>query len=224
MSTTPLKPDTDASEALRFPLGSEEVFLWVEPEPARRLRASATDRMEARIRDGVRRRDLTAGTVFTGSRAASVAGVAAIDRTAAARIEPRRRFTLQVVDTADGGDSMVIDPRQGLFHFINVFTIAPDRQDQIVDYFRHTIPAVRKQPGYVATNLLVNAAGTHAVNLGQYERREDFVAIFRQSEVIRAFSQANSFRVLPRIAHLLPVLPRLRLYGVPSPIIGPSVA
>ena len=63
----------------------------------------------------------------------------------------------------------------------------------MIDHSTHTIPAAQVQPDYIATHLLMNADGTLAVNIGQYDTREDFLAIFRQCLVTAAFQEGPSY-------------------------------
>lgn len=222
MPTTVPPPSTNAT--LEFALLQDDLHLSIEREPARRLRATVTSRMQQRLDRLIALGDLTAGCVFTGTKGRNVALLGQLGAREDLAADSARRFTLEVVDHIAGAETMLIDPASPMFHFINVFQVAPGRRDQMVDYFVHTIPAVRAQPGYIATNLLMNADGTRAVNIGQYDTREDFLAIFRQREVIAAFREGPSYKVMPTIAGLFPHLPRLRLYGTPTPVQGQAAA
>lgn len=213
-------PRSDPTTSLQFALGQDDIHLSVEREPARRLQATVTSRMQHRLDRLIALEELTAGCVFTGTKGRNVALLGQLSGRGGLASDSARRYTLEVVDHIDGTETMLIDPASDTFHFINVFHVAPGRRDQMIDYFTHTIPAVQVQPGYIATNLLMNADGTRAVNIGQYDTREDFLAIFRQRMVITAFQEGPSYKVMPTIAGLFPRLPRLRLYGSPTPIQG----
>jgi quinol monooxygenase YgiN len=95
----------------------------------------------------------------------------------------------------------------GLFHFINVFRLTPGKREDFVQYFQHLIPIVGVQPGCVSANLLISLDERHAVNIGQFQTRQDFQAIFRKPRVVLGFAQG----VLRRI---VPGPPRLRQYDL----------
>ena len=116
-------------------------------------------------------------------------------------------YQITVVDHITGQGASHLAIEDGLFHFINVFRLAPGRRDDFVDHFQRIIPIVRVQPGYVSTNLLVSLDARHAVNIGQFKTRHDFLAILRQPRVIMAFAQGFLRRIVWRP-------PRLRLYDL----------
>lgn len=95
----------------------------------------------------------------------------------------------------------------GLFHFINVFRLTPSKRDDFVHYFEHLTRLVRVQPGYVSANLLISLDGYHAVNIGQFQTRQDFQAIFRKPRVTIGFAQGILRRIVPGP-------PRLRQYDL----------
>src|SRR5947209_19219456 len=116
-------------------------------------------------------------------------------------------YQITLVDHIRGQGASRLALEDGLFHFINVFRVASGRRDDFVDYFQRIIPLVRVQPGYVSANLLVSLDAHHAVNIGQFKTRHDFLAIFRQPRVITAFAQGFLRRLVRRP-------PRLRLYDL----------
>lgn len=74
-------------------------------------------------------------------------------------------------------------------------------------YFQRLIPIVRVQPGYVSANLLMSLDGRHAVNIGQFQTRQDFQAIFRKPRVAAGFAQGI-------LRSIVPGPPRLRQYDL----------
>ncbi len=168
------------------------------------------------------RRFVTAAAVLRGTGGRDVAVLTRLDpSTAASRPRPGHPVasgsslhTVEIVDHITDRDFSVIEEGSDLFHFVNVFSVAPGKRDQMVEYFAHTIPYARRQPGYVSTNLLVSANGRQAVNVGQYERREDFLAIVRQPEVIGAFARGYPRRIMRPVLGFIPQPPRLRLYNL----------
>jgi hypothetical protein len=215
--TVPIQAEGGAPGVVLEP-GGVRLHLDVVHEPAKRLRPTSASRLEARLRRMLDRREAEAGAVFEGAGGRNCVLLAAIPATSPSA-DPDLTYHTEVVDHRHGDPRSVVDREGGLFHFVNVFQVASGRRDQMIEYFEHTIPAVRVQPGYVSTNLIVNESGTRAVNIGQYERREDFLAIFRQVPVLRAFAAGPSYKVMPAVLGLLPRLPRLRLYGVPRTVL-----
>lgn len=116
-------------------------------------------------------------------------------------------YQIAIVDHITGQNASHLAIEDGLFHFINVFTLAPGKRDDLIDFFEHTIRIVRVQPGYVSTNLLVSLDARHAVNIGQFKTRQDFLAMSRRPRVLMAFSQGLRRRIVRRP-------PRLRVYDL----------
>lgn len=157
------------------------------------------------------------GAVLRGLGGKDVASIAVLSApTASAGTDghepPPDLYTVEIVDRLTGEKSSVIQENSPLFHFVNVFRVAPGKRDAMIRYLAHTIPYVRRQPGYVSTNLIVSLDGRLAVNVGQYETRRHFLAIFRQPEIIGAFARGFPQRLSPAMLAFLPRPPRLRLY------------
>ncbi len=116
-------------------------------------------------------------------------------------------YQLALVDhiTVQGASHLTIEDE--LFHFINVFALAPGKRDDLIDFFKHTIRIVRMQPGYMSTNLLVSLDNRHAANLGQFRTRQDFLAMTRRPRVLMAFAQGLRRQIVRRS-------PRLRQYDL----------
>ena len=94
-----------------------------------------------------------------------------------------------------------------LFHFINVFRLTPSKRENFVQYFERLNHLVRVQPGFVSANLLVSLDGCHAANIGQFQTRQDFQAIFRNPRITMGFAQGILRRIVPGP-------PRLRQYDL----------
>jgi hypothetical protein len=56
---------------------------------------------------------------------------------------------------------------------------------------------------YVSANLLISLDGCHAANIGQFQTRQDFQAIFRKPRVTMGFAQGI-------LRCIVPEPPRLR--------------
>ena len=116
-------------------------------------------------------------------------------------------YQIALVDHITGQRASRLAMEDGLFHFINVFRLMPSKRDDFVHYFQRLTHIVRAQPGYVSANLLISLDERHAANIGQFQTRQDFQAIFRKPRVMMGFAQG----VLRRI---VPGPPRLRQYDL----------
>lgn len=116
-------------------------------------------------------------------------------------------YQIVLVEHITGQKASRLALSDGLFHFINVFRLTPSKRDDFVHYFEHLTRLVRVQPGFVSANLLMSLDGYHAVNIGQFQTRQDFQAIFRKPRVTMGFAQG-----IPR--RIVPGPPRLRQYDL----------
>jgi quinol monooxygenase YgiN len=63
---------------------------------------------------------------------------------------------------------------------VNVFTVDPARQQQLVDVLiEATEQVMRHIPGYVSANIHQSIDGTHVVNYAQWRSREAFEAMLQ---------------------------------------------
>ena len=68
---------------------------------------------------------------------------------------------------------------------INVFTVAPQDQQALIDLLvEATEKVMNTQPGFLSANIHKSLDGTHVVNYAQWRSREDFEAILTKSEVL----------------------------------------
>lgn len=74
---------------------------------------------------------------------------------------------------------------------INVFTVHPDRQRQLVDLLTAaTDEVMRHQPGFVAANIHASTDGTKVVNYAQWESEEAFHAMLANPNAQAHMGQA----------------------------------
>jgi quinol monooxygenase YgiN len=67
----------------------------------------------------------------------------------------------------------VIDPDVTVTTLINVFTVEPARQDELVALLDEATEAVmRHRPGFVSANIHASLDGTRVVNYAQWESEE----------------------------------------------------
>jgi heme-degrading monooxygenase HmoA len=63
---------------------------------------------------------------------------------------------------------------------INVFSVEPDKQQELVDLLIHATKAtMRHLPGFISANIHKSFDGTRVVNYAQWRTKEDFEAMLR---------------------------------------------
>jgi heme-degrading monooxygenase HmoA len=66
---------------------------------------------------------------------------------------------------------------------INVFTVAPEHQQRLVDLLIEATEAVMSElPGFVSANIHRSLDGRNVTNYAQWRTREDFEAMLRHPE------------------------------------------
>ena len=85
---------------------------------------------------------------------------------------------------------------QDVVTLINVFTVAPENQQRLVDLLvEATEEVISKQPGYVSANIHRSLDGTQVTNYAQWRSREDFEAIFRNPDVMAHIREAEELAI-----------------------------
>jgi hypothetical protein len=71
-----------------------------------------------------------------------------------------------------------IKPGHDIVTLINVFTVEPNNQQQLVDLLiEATEKTIRHLPGFISANIHQSLDGSRVVNYAQWQRREDFEAM-----------------------------------------------
>ena len=74
---------------------------------------------------------------------------------------------------------------------INVFTVAPEDQQRLVDVLIDATQAVmREQPGFVSANIHRSLDGTRVTNYAQWRSREAFEAMLQNQEAAEHMGEA----------------------------------
>jgi heme-degrading monooxygenase HmoA len=74
---------------------------------------------------------------------------------------------------------------------INVFTVAPEDQQRLVDVLVEATQAVMKnQPGFVSANIHKSLDGTRVANYAQWRSKEAFEAMLRDREAAEHMGEA----------------------------------
>ncbi|MDT5012113.1 MAG: hypothetical protein QOH57_3730 [Mycobacterium sp.] len=91
-----------------------------------------------------------------------------------------------------------IQPHAPHATLVNVFTVAPEKADALVELLvRATDEVMRYVPGFVSANIHVSTDGTRVVNYGQWADAEAFAAMTKNPQarehMDRAADLAESF-------------------------------
>jgi heme-degrading monooxygenase HmoA len=98
------------------------------------------------------------------------------------RNNTRRRRWQRMVTIAKDNDVVTL---------INVFTVAPEDQQRLVDVLVEATQAVmRKQPGFVSANIHKSLDGTRVANYAQWRSKEAFEAMLRDREAAEHLGEA----------------------------------
>lgn len=94
-----------------------------------------------------------------------------------------------------------------LMTLVNVFTVQPERQQDLVDLLVEATEGVmRRMPGFVSANIHRSYDGCRVVNYAQWRSREDFNAMLRDPQarphMERAAQMASFDPILCEVAHV----------------------
>ena len=85
-----------------------------------------------------------------------------------------------------------ISAEKHVYTLINVFTVAPERQDDLVNMLVETTEKLVKHiPGFVSASFHKSLDGTRVVNYAQWENKEAFERILQNPEVRARMGQAQ---------------------------------
>ncbi len=86
----------------------------------------------------------------------------------------------------------VIDAEQDIATLINVFTVSPERQAQLVEILEEaTEQVMRHLPGFRSANIHASSDGTKVVNYAQWASAEDFHAMLKDPAAGEHMSRAG---------------------------------
>ncbi|NNN37302.1 antibiotic biosynthesis monooxygenase [Streptomyces sp. S3(2020)] len=95
-----------------------------------------------------------------------------------------------------------IDSSRAVATLINVFTVSPERQDELVALLaRATEETMKRQPGFICANFHVSQDGERVVNYAQWESEEHYRAMLANPEARVHMDQAATIAtdVQPRL-------------------------
>ena len=75
-------------------------------------------------------------------------------------------------------DTSTIRAGAGIFTLINVFSVAPDQQQELANVLiEATEQTIRHLPGFISANIHTSLDGRHVVNYAQWRSRDAFKAM-----------------------------------------------
>jgi heme-degrading monooxygenase HmoA len=100
-----------------------------------------------------------------------------------------------------------IQKSQDVLTLINVFTVAPEKQQNLVDLLIGvTEQTMRHLPGFISANIHKSYDGHRVVNYAQWRSREDFEAMLKSPEAAPHMAQAVELAepdpILCEVVHL----------------------
>ncbi|MEK9506266.1 antibiotic biosynthesis monooxygenase family protein [Gaopeijia maritima] len=107
----------------------------------------------------------------------------------------------------EGALATTIQSGTSLLTLINVFTVSPERQQELVDLLVHaTDHTMRAQPGFVSANIHPSLDGRRVVNYAQWRSRAHFDAMLTDPEarihMVAAQEIADFDPILCTVAHV----------------------
>ncbi|MEV7242870.1 antibiotic biosynthesis monooxygenase family protein [Streptomyces sp. NPDC093248] len=104
-----------------------------------------------------------------------------------------------------------VDSTRPVATLINVFTVSPDRQDELIELLaRATEETMKHQPGFVCANFHASLDGERVINYAQWETEEHYKAMLDNPEARVHMDQAAKIAtdVQPRLFSVRSVHPR----------------
>lgn len=87
----------------------------------------------------------------------------------------------------------VIDVNQSVITMVNIFTVHPEDQEELVKLLVEATESVmRGQPGFVSANIHTSVDGTRVVNYAQWRSIEDFETMRANPDVHPHFREVRA--------------------------------
>ena len=104
-------------------------------------------------------------------------------------------------------DTSTIRAGAEIFTLINVFSVAPDRQQELAKLLiEATEQTMRHQPGFISANIHTSFYGRYVVNYAQWRSRDAFEAMLRNPDarphMTRASALASFDPILCEVVHV----------------------
>ncbi|MFD7628937.1 antibiotic biosynthesis monooxygenase family protein [Streptomyces sp. NPDC059851] len=98
-----------------------------------------------------------------------------------------------------------IDSTRPVATLINVFTVPPERQQELIDLLAHaTETTMKHQPGFICANFHASHDGERVINYAQWESATHYHAMLSNPEARLHMDQAATIAtdVQPRLFHV----------------------
>ena len=104
-------------------------------------------------------------------------------------------------------DTSTIRAGAEIFTLINVFSVAPDHQQELANVLiEATEHTMRHLPGFISANIHTSFDGRHVVNYAQWSSRDAFEAMLRNPDarphMTRAGALASFDPILCEVVHV----------------------
>jgi quinol monooxygenase YgiN len=104
-------------------------------------------------------------------------------------------------------DTSTIRAGAEIFTLVNVFSVAPDRQQELANVLiEATEHTMRHLPGFISANIHTSFDGRHVVNYAQWRSRDAFESMLRNPDarphMTRAAALASFDPILCEVAHV----------------------
>ncbi|MBV9710040.1 MAG: antibiotic biosynthesis monooxygenase, partial [Ktedonobacteraceae bacterium] len=97
--------------------------------------------------------------------------------------------------TASGALHVTIEQAASLATMINVFTVEPEKQQQLIETWFKEGKQFERLPGFISTTLHRSTDGKRVINYAQFQKAEDWLDISRRAGQLfghfRAISQSD---------------------------------
>lgn len=85
-----------------------------------------------------------------------------------------------------------LDPRAGYITTINIYTVTPDRADEVLNYLiRSAEETVRHLPGFLSFNFHLSLDRIQIVNYGQWKDREAVMAARTNPKIVALMAETT---------------------------------
>ncbi len=82
---------------------------------------------------------------------------------------------------------------------IVIFTVEPDRQQELIDAIAEFLETVKQQPGFVSANIHQSIDGTKVANYAQWQSQADYQNFTKNNEVQAKAGKLREFNASPDI-------------------------
>lgn len=86
-----------------------------------------------------------------------------------------------------------ISEKDGVITVINVFTVKPEQQKQLVDHLVSNLDTAKKQSGFISANIHKSLDGTRVINYAQWTSKESLELALQNQEFMAPVKKAVEF-------------------------------